>query len=81
MSRSINTSMPETIDSIKGKTNVVFAFTDLIKPPEEAHQKALEIAAKEIKESNKIVAHLEKHLKYNFTLDKRFKYNYITNYG
>ena len=53
--------MPETIDSIKGKTNVVFAFTDLIKPPEEAHQKALEIAAKEIKESNKIPAHLEKH--------------------
>ena len=73
--------MPETIDSIKGKTNVVFAFTDLIKPPEEAHQKALEIAAKEIKESNEIPAHLEKHLKYNFTLDKRFKYNYITNYG
>jgi len=41
----------------------------------------IEIAAKEIKESNKIPAHLEKHLKYNFTLDKRFKYNYITNYG
>ena len=34
-----------------------------------------------IKESNKIPAHLEKHLKYNFTLDKCFKYNYLTNYG
>ena len=53
MSRSINTSMPETIDSIKGKTNVVFAFTDLIKPPDDAHQKALEIAAKETNDSNK----------------------------
>ena len=44
---------PEISASIKGKTIVVFVLTDLIKPPEDAHQKALEIAAKETNDSNK----------------------------
>ena len=44
---------PEINASIKGNTIVVFVFTDLIKPPDDAHQKALEIAAKETNDSNK----------------------------
>ena len=44
---------PEISASIKGKTIVVFVLTDLMKPPDDAHQKALEIAAKETNDSNK----------------------------